>query len=59
MRFQEGEFWAQGETHTTKPPVAGVSADVLSLGIFRLFVGYRYFCIKLAPTQFVTDCLTV
>lgn len=43
---------AQGGTHTAKPPVAGASAEVFSLGILRLFVDYGYFCIKLVLTQF-------
>lgn len=39
----------QGGTHRAKLPVAG---EVFSLGILRLFVVYRYFCIKLVLTQF-------
>lgn len=40
------------EAHTAKPPAAGASAEVFSLGILRLSVDYRYFCMELVLAQF-------
>lgn len=45
----------QGGRHTAKLPVAG---EVFSLGILRLFVDYRYFCIKLVLTQFLKKAVS-
>lgn len=47
----KGNSGAQRGTHS-KAPCGRGSAEVFRLGILRLLVDYRYFCIKLVLTQF-------